>query len=248
MNSTDASHSQWWILENGKASGPYSHGFVSLRLKNGLSTQTPACRLGAAEWHSLSDWTEFQRDAESIPPPLPPSGFSQFAVSLQQNDFGVPGIALPPMAQAICVYGLFVSPCLWAVGHLSCLVTPPTFVEDSPFFTGELLLQIVSLVVGLVSLVLMLAGAVQLRGLKRQGLHLTLGGLIVDTAWLFLSLVFFLCLFAAAAQESESHIRPDDGSSSIASLILFVLALGCGLFELSALIWLLMNGRDLPLK
>lgn len=265
MGSTASENRQWWVIEAGNPSGPFNHAYIALRLNSGsINHDTLLCRVGDTQWRPLSQWTEFSVSVRPPPPPppmppppippppIPPipayAGQSSYAPPAPAESFWTLPAAFPDMAKAICIYGMFVNPVLCVVSQLSCIAFPASFHNESPLFALELLLGLVGMLVGLVTAGLLFAGAIQLRGLRKMGLSLTIAGFAVDMVWFVLSVIGTTILYMIAASEPGLHTLPDDGSNPFIALLLMFVMLAAGVFEVSALVWLLMNGRDLSLK
>lgn len=257
MGSTASENRQWWVLEAGNPSGPFNHAYIALRLNSGsINHDTLLCQVGETQWRPLSQWPEFfaRVTPRSSPPPIPPppipayAGPSSYAPPAPGRSLWTPPTAFPDMAKAICIYGIFVNPVLWVVSQLSCIAFPASFHNESPLFALEMLMALVGMLVSLISTGLLVAGGTKLCESRRIGLSLTIAGLAVDMVWFVLSLMGESILYIIAASEPGLHTLPDDGSNPFMLLLLLLVFLAAGLFEVAALVWLLMNGRDLPLK
>lgn len=72
MISDPTQQNQWWLIEGGQPSGPFTGAELSSRLGNGkLSGDTLACPGGGTEWRPLSRWPQFFANAPSAIPLSP---------------------------------------------------------------------------------------------------------------------------------------------------------------------------------
>jgi hypothetical protein len=248
MTATTANpYPQWWLLQGSSATGPFRLSDVFNMLRDGrLSLESVACPVGSKEWRTLRDWNFYASPNSSVPvaesspkiqlqlPPL------DTETNAQARD-----ASLPDMARWIGIYGLFVSPTLWLVNKLTCLVTAPVFVEESPLFGLEVLFYLIDSAVSLSATVLLFLGALFLRNRKQVATTLLVTGLGIGIAWLFVGLVVLALMLAAAASEpGVQHLNTSDEGAGI-GLVLLGIALAATVFEVTALVWLLINRQQI---
>lgn len=240
----------WWLLVDGVPTGPYTQVDLTTLVQEGrVLPDTNACPVGSTQWSPLRAWSAFQWAGRAAagsewvvePPPI----------VMRPSRTPVPADALPEFARWLCIYSLFVSPTLWLLSNLFCIATPPLFVEESPFFGFEVLLNLADAVVGLVTTVLLFVGALQLRQLRRIGVTLLTAGLGINLGYVIMHLLLFTVLLAGAASDPEfQHLHPDDGNSAEVGFWLFLTALFLTalVFEVVAFIWLLRRGERMRLR
>jgi hypothetical protein len=241
---SDAPHdSSWWISENGKPAGPYSEAFVIAGVTSGtLSPLMYACPVNQAEWKRISEWLPFAAVCVAVQPPLPPD-----AANLAE--FPLTNPKLPRMANWICVFTIFIVPLWWFISDFSCCVTGSMLSENSRFFALEIGWKIVEVIVCLGISVFLFLGGLRLRSLRRSGLKIIKIGLILDLAFALIGIIFVigLGLISAIAEDTNSSWAENTTAGTIISFVLFILGLVYVAFEITALIWLYRNEKNLLL-
>lgn len=236
---TNAPIPTWWLHRNNATEGPFTHAYISLALQNTqLDLNCLACLVGTQEWKTLADWGQWSER------PTTAETFAFTSSSQRVSDDG----QLPDTARWICNYGLFVMPILWVVNNLSCVLSNPLFVEQSPYFGLELLLYLVDFPITLAATITLFVGALKLRRSQQIGRTLVLCGLGGHVAWTMLLLMAGIGLLVVA--ESDPHVThlAATESSGMGD------ALGCGIllaafgFEIFAFIWLGTAGKRLKLR
>jgi len=248
MAETNPRGPQWWLLQDGAPTGPFSHADVESGVLSGrILPGTLASPVGSVQWRPLREWESFAagQPAEPQAPPLQ----SPWPINVGKRSTVTRATQLPEMARWICAYSLFVSPVLWLINQGSCMATSPLFDETSPLLGFELLIGLMRFVVSLAVVALLLAGAIWLQRGKRLGVWLLISGLGLDIGWFVLELMVMALLMSAAAQDAgQQHLNPAEAGHPQLGMVLCAFTLVAGIFEVVSLIWLLTKGRDLHLE
>lgn len=250
----DQSGQRWWLALDGKAEGPYAKEYIlSLLGQKQVALTTPACVAGATDWQPLASWPIFAvAGPTSAPPPLPPpflptspnpSAFAGAAEPVLTNPL------LPQMANWICIYCIAVSPILWFVQHMSCVVTGMSGSDDPDLATIGLVFDILNALKSLAATILLAIGGMRLKRLRASGATLIraslwfalIGGAIV------VALYFVGAGIATANSDSATAGTEQNPAAELLTFGLVVLGFGEMLFMAVALVWLTRHERELPL-
>lgn len=214
---------QWWLSKQGTPRGPYDVPFILDGLLTGnIPAQTHACPVGGQTWKRLSEWPVF---ATAFPPP-PPPGTSQ----------------LPTMANWICIYGIILSPILYAMSTLATLVG--WAASDGG---GTVVLDLLSMAIGVGSTVLLVMGGLRLKAFRFSALVLLKTGLWISLISTAVLLFLYMVIGAAEGASGMATTSPSDAETAI-FVILLPLALASVVFEIVALVWLTKHEKELPLR
>ncbi|MCE9606408.1 MAG: DUF4339 domain-containing protein [Planctomycetia bacterium] len=252
MNPTEPVR-RWWLSVDSKVVGPRTETFIVAGLQSGqLSSTTQACPEGGAEWRPLSAWPEWQAHATSgasLPSP-PPRGPELSAHTLRQAADAhaslVTNAALPPMANAICIFTIVLLPLYWVFWVLSTIVAPGDTDETIGF-------SMLSLVIGgpiaLAITVLLAIGGLRLRALRASGVRLIRLGLIIDFVFIAVStLLGLVAIFAVIAASGQAQESTGDGAGMFLNVICGMAGFAALVFEVVAFVWLSKFASSLPLN
>ena len=135
MSSDPRQQNQWWLVESGQPSGPFTFAEVSSRLSSGkLGSDTLACPGGGTEWRPVTRWPEFFgqskpafSSSQHLSPYVSPAGVDSSWQPGKRRHSGV-GIAsfITSIVSGLAIFGLVV-----AAGVMEA-TTPGGVDEESP--------------------------------------------------------------------------------------------------------------------
>jgi len=254
----------WWVAIGDKVDGPHTPAFIlELIEKNRLSGDTMTCLVGQTEWRPLYSRPEF---AGKFPPRLatstpveqsaPPRAAAPSAIARFFRWITNP--ELPHIANAICVYCLFVYPLFtlllwlslfWGTGYTSDLPA------GSPILGYAVLLDFLSFLADCGKLSLIVLGGFHLSRLRRVGPILVIIGFGVELGW---NLISGSLAFVWAALVTLGHLPAEEvviatttgsgGFSIFFFVCLLLIALAFTVFEIASIVWLCYRRDSLPLK
>jgi hypothetical protein len=233
---------QYYIGDGNERRGPFERDQL---LAQGVQSETLIWHQGLSNWVRAVEVTEIKTLLASVPPPIPPitrsrpkTASAKPAVNSSPTAFNAlpTNSALSPMANAICIFTIVLSPVFWifgTVGALAGLPTTPTEYDVASFFLGLLIFGPISLAIT----ILLTIGGLRLRDLRSSGLRLIKIGIWCDLALSALQLVAVVLLLASLNSENDTSASPNMAATLIGML---EASLGlCGLvFEVVALVWL----------
>ena len=194
---------------------------------------TLACPEGGEQWKPLLDWPMFAHAVPHQPSISKPSA-SQSVTS----EVASPARShLPAMANWICVYCIAIRPTLWFISNASSLVLG--FDDDY-----ELLTFLLEASIDTVLTIFLLIGGLQLRESRQAGIKTVK---LTITIWLvFFGLFLLVGVPLIVIGTSSEYVEPmSPGDYFACFLIPFFLAEI--VFQVTALVWLIQNGRRLKL-
>jgi hypothetical protein len=155
------------------------------------------------------------------------------------------------MANWICIYCIAVSPVLWFVEHMSCVVTGITD-GDPNFATAGLMLDILDALKSLAATILLAIGGMRLRRLRASGATLIrtalwiafIGGAILVALYIVGGIVIAM---GEGYAEAATDGTQQSAAAELLSFALMVVGFGELLFMVTALVWLTRHERELPL-
>lgn len=248
---THAPPRRWWLVVNSQVDGPRTETYILAGLQSGqIQPTTQACPEGGNEWRPLSAWPEWQgrTSTGTSPPTLPHVAHNSYAAAgslPNAYDRLVTNPALPPMANAICVFTIVLLPLYWIFGVITTLVAPGTTEDEIGF-------SMISLVIGapiaLAITILLAVGGLRLRSLRSSGVRLLKLGLIIDFVFIALSLIFTILIMIAIVMGGEVQESTPNGAGTFFAAIEGVAGIAALAFEIVAFIWLLRFANSLPLR
>jgi hypothetical protein len=153
---------------------------------------------------------------------------------LRTDDFLFCNPRLPKVAQLICLYGMVISPVLFALAFSAGLAE-----EDEMM----LALNFLYFPVELLTVLLLLVGAIKLRGLRKSGVTWLKAGFLLEIVAVP-ALMAFSVLWATEDPEMQRSLESPMRLGDIAVFFVIMLVYG---FDVLAAIWLFRHKRDLPL-
>jgi hypothetical protein len=251
---------RWWLVHGDQPEGPHSGSYIAVLVKEGqVAANTLVCKVGTAQWTTLSDCDELVQIVEtqnpgSLPPQLPASArVTQFSSGLLSR-FTNP--ALPRFANLICVYCLLVIPSLLLIDLLTTFggfSSAAELVDGSPLLGWAIVCDFVVFVGSAAVAVTLFIGGYLLRRLRKTGVTVVIGGIVLGNCWLLvvlLSVVHWesLVLMAEQGKPASDDFGPGAFFGLMFLLLLMLVYLACFVFELVALVWLVKKGHSLPLE
>lgn len=244
---------RWWLSVDSKVVGPRTETFIVAGLQSGqLSSTTQACPEGGAEWRPLASWPEWKGRASagaSNPPSPPPlhatsNVASPHRASINAHDSLVTNAALPPMANAICIFTIVLLPLYWVFWVLSTIVAPGDTDETIGFSMLSLML---GGPIALAITVLLAIGGLRLRGLRASGVRLIRLGLIIDFVFIAVSTLVGAVILAAMIMSAQAQESTGDGGGIFLNVICGMAGFAALAFEIVAFVWLTKYASSLPL-
>jgi hypothetical protein len=176
--------------------------------------------------------------ATAIPSPDNPEGL--FAA-----DSPVTNPLLPPVANAICIYAIVLSPIIWILylGHE--MAGDFNFADGSRFFGFEVAEFFFHKMLSLAVVAILFVGGLRLRELRRSGVFLVRLGICSSIAIDFMLRPVLLIFLLTIAEESD--LADDTTSFSFLDFVLGVVVLCELAFMVFAMIWLYRKSRLLLL-
>ena len=250
---------RWWLASNGKTSGPHAEAYVIAGLKAGqISATILACPEHATIWQPVAAWPQFAgalyQPAAPTPPPLPAAALPPPPPPLPNHAAdafpdGLTSERLPEAAEWICNYCLFGAPLLWLLYNAMCVAGGSSFHEESDFFGLEVVIELLNAPCSLALVVLLIVGGWQLKHRRVSGPTMIKIGLVLYLVLGAISLLLKILLVAAASASPVDEFAPDGQWGGIGLLLFWLLvSLVDTAFEIFALVWLIRNQKQLPLK
>lgn len=223
---------QWWSSRTGQVEGPFGTAYVVAGLRTRTIPSTAhACPVGGMEWRPLHAWEEFGDVVQSPPPPPVPAA-------------GLGNPLLPPMANWIGIYAVFVAPALWFVFEASCCVKGWWLKESSRLFGIEVVIHGLEFVASLGATILVVVGGLRLRSLRRSGPALLLSGLWLGFA---VTAAEFVLLIALGGFAGETDLAESTEGQKVVSFLVLVPGSFELVFRVVAVAWLHLHAGRLPL-
>ena len=178
--------------------------------------------------------SDMKTDVETIvsksPLQQPPT---QLAM-LRTDDFLFCNPRLPKVAQLICLYGMLISPILFALAFSAGIGE-----EDEMM----LALDFLYFPIHVLTVLLLLVGAIKLRGLRKSGVIWLQAGFLLE----IIALPAFMAFAGLWAMEDAEMQRSLESPTRFGDYIELFLVTLCYGFDILAVMWLFRHRRDLPL-
>lgn len=222
---------KWWIAVDGEPRGPYTEAYVRRTLEaNRLSPDALLCPVNGHEWKSASEWPTFhgfKSTSAAVPPP-------PLRATVHSDPVGV-------MLRCIGLYATIIAPALFLL-NVAAALTGNSYSSQLPagsmIIGHAFMLDLFGFLMGLGMTTCLAIGGWRLLTKVPSGLNWTMWTLAISDVLgvvMLPTLVVWWALIELHAPETANQ-----PTASWHTFINFLLLAGF-LFEVVALIWLVLN-------